>query len=77
VGTERTAPTRPGPLAGALGRAWRGVAWWVRGVTGEARYDAYVAHERAAHPDREPMTPREFWRGVYREQDAHPGTRCC
>ena len=64
-------------VAGALARAWRGLVWYVRGVTGEAKYDAYLEHERQAHPDREPMTEREFWRDHYRQQDANPGSRCC
>ncbi|MBY0687424.1 YbdD/YjiX family protein [Microbacterium marinilacus] len=63
-------------MAGAA-RAWRALRWYVRGLTGEARYDAYVAHERSAHPGRTPMSPREFWRCVYRDQDANPGSRCC
>ncbi|MER7796700.1 YbdD/YjiX family protein [Microbacterium sp. NPDC096154] len=61
----------------ALGRAWGAVRWYVNGLTGESRYAAYLAHERAAHPDREPMTEREYWRCVYRDQDANPGSRCC
>lgn len=58
-------------------RAWRWLVWFARGLTGEARYDAYLAHERACHPGREPMTEREFWRDRYRAQDADPGSRCC
>lgn len=74
VTDARTA--RPSLLAGA-GRVWRALAWYAKGLTGESRYADYVAHERAAHPDREPMTEREYWRCVYREQDANPGSRCC
>ncbi|MBF0815759.1 YbdD/YjiX family protein [Microbacterium paludicola] len=76
MATDAVDQTRSGALA-ALGRAWRGLVWFARGVTGEAKYDAYVAHERAAHPDRDPMTAKEYWRCVYREQDANPGARCC
>lgn len=48
-----------------------------KGVTGESKYQAYVDHERRAHPDREPMSEREFWRDEYRRQDANPEGRCC
>jgi len=73
AGARRTADD----ARAALGRAWRAAAWYVRGVTGESRYDAYVAHARAAHPDRPPLSAREYWRRVYREQGANPGARCC
>jgi uncharacterized short protein YbdD (DUF466 family) len=76
VVTDSAARIRPAALA-AAGRAWRGLVWFARGVTGESKYDAYVAHERAAHPDREPMSERDYWRCLYREQDANPGSRCC
>jgi uncharacterized short protein YbdD (DUF466 family) len=64
-------------IASPLRRAWRALAWYVHGVTGESRYAAYVAHERAHHPEREPLTEREFWRRHYARQDADPGARCC
>jgi len=76
VATDAVVPARSGALA-ALGRAWRALVWFAKGVTGESKYAAYVAHERAAHPDRTPMTERDFWRCVYSEQDANPGARCC
>ncbi|WP_261164561.1 YbdD/YjiX family protein [Microbacterium sp. Marseille-Q6965] len=68
------------PAAGVravLARGWRALSWYARGVTGESRYDAYVAHARVAHPDCEPLSAREYWRRVYREQGANPGARCC
>lgn len=71
------AAVRIRPIARAFGRIWRAAIWYARGVTGEAKYDAYLAHERAAHPGREPMTEREFWRDHYRRQDRDPGSRCC
>lgn len=58
-------------------RTWQAVRWWVRQLSGEGRYDAYVAHHRAHHPERAPMTEREFWRAEYARQDANPGSRCC
>ena len=74
--TDTVTPARPGVLA-TLGRAGRAVWWFWKGVTGESKYDAYVAHEKAAHPDRTPMSAGEYWRCVYSEQDVNPGARCC
>ena len=62
---------------GPVRRAWRAVVWYLNGLTGQSRYAAYVAHERSQHPDREPMSERDFWRRHYAEQDADPGARCC
>ena len=71
VGASRSASAAP------LARAWDAVRWWVRGVNGEAKYDAYLAHHRAHHPGEEPLTERQFWRAEYARQDANPGSRCC
>ena len=65
------------PAAAGLRGAWDRARWWVRQLTGEGRYDAYLAHHRAHHPDVDPMTEREFWRDEYAKQDANPGSRCC
>lgn len=74
------AARREGRAAAAvalLARAGRAVHWYAKGLTGESRYDAYVAHERRAHPDREPMSRDAFWRADARWQDANPQGRCC
>lgn len=68
---------RPAPAGALLARAWSGLIWFAKGITGESRYDAYVAHERRVHPDREPMDEREFWRDEARRLDAAPEGRCC
>jgi len=73
----RASEGRPVTAGALLARAWRGVVWWAKGVTGESKYQAYVEHERRVHPDREPMTERDFWRDEYRRQDANPEGRCC
>ncbi|WP_238439569.1 YbdD/YjiX family protein [Microbacterium sp. JZ31] len=75
--TDTRPQVRPTTLAAMAGRGWRALVWFIKGVTGESKYDSYLAHERAVHPDREPMTPAEYWRCVYSEQDANPGSRCC
>ncbi len=61
----------------AVRRGWRALSWYLNGVTGQSKYACYVEHERAAHPEREPLTEREFWRQHYAAQDADPGARCC
>lgn len=58
-------------------RAWRAVARYVNGLTGQSRYADYVAHERERHPGQVPLSEREFWRRHYAAQDADPGARCC
>lgn len=60
-----------------LRRAWKTTAWYVNGLTGQLRYGAYLAHERDRHPDRQPLSEREFWRRRYAQQDGDPGARCC
>ena len=64
-----TGPSGPG--------LWPRIRWWLRQLSGEGKYDAYLAHHRAQHPDEAPMTEREFWRSEYARQDANPGSRCC
>jgi uncharacterized short protein YbdD (DUF466 family) len=53
------------------------VRWYVREVMGDAKYERYVRHLQAVHPDAPVPTEREFWRQHYAEQEASPGTRCC
>ncbi|MFB7797152.1 YbdD/YjiX family protein [Isoptericola sp. NPDC056134] len=64
-------------LARAASAGWTNLRWYVRQVMGDDAYRTYVTHERSAHPDREPMGEREFWREHYAEQDRNPGSRCC
>ncbi|GAA4188595.1 hypothetical protein GCM10022219_03020 [Microbacterium oryzae] len=61
----------------AVAAAWSVARRFLEGMTGQTRYAAYLAHERASHPDRTPLDERAFWREVYRAQDAEPGSRCC
>ncbi|WP_306231286.1 YbdD/YjiX family protein [Agrococcus beijingensis] len=67
----------PASAGALLWRAWDGLVWWAKGVTGESKYQAYLDHEGRVHPDRPVMTEREFWRDEYRRQDANPEGRCC
>jgi len=49
---------------------------WLRRWTGDDAYERYVAHVRAAHPDRTPPDRGEFFRE--RESEKWSGVkRCC
>ena len=59
-------------------RRWaEGVRWYVRELAGESAYDRYVAHERAADPDRAVLDRRAFERRRQDEHAARPQQRCC
>jgi uncharacterized short protein YbdD (DUF466 family) len=58
-------------------RALRAVVWYLREVTGESAYDRYLEHLRREHPDREPMSRREFERRRIDARDERPEGRCC
>lgn len=53
----------------------RRLRWYVRQLTGEAKWDDYVA-ECAASGD-PPMSRREFEHLRDREREQSPGGRCC
>jgi uncharacterized short protein YbdD (DUF466 family) len=57
---------------GALRALWH----WLRRLSGDDAYEQYVAHLRAAHPDRAPPDRGEFYRE--REKEKWSGVkRCC
>ena len=58
-----------------LARAWRGMVWYLREFTGEARWDAYLAH--CAEHGHAPMSRREFERIRADEAEKNPISRCC
>ncbi|UYO96714.1 YbdD/YjiX family protein [Microbacterium sp. M28] len=60
-----------------IGRARRGIRWYVTNLMGDSAYATYVAHQRRLHPDEEPMSERQFWRQKMDDQDRNPGARCC
>lgn len=51
--------------------------WFVRALLGEDRYRQYVEHQSRAHPGAVPLSERDFWRMIHREQDLNPSGRCC
>ena len=59
----------------AVLRAWRGVRWYLREFTGEARWDTYLEH--CAEHGHTPMTRREFERRRSDEAEKTPISRCC
>ncbi|WP_447652688.1 YbdD/YjiX family protein [Microbacterium sufflavum] len=70
-----TTPLRA--LWSALGRAGRGIRWYMTTLMGDTAYATYVAHHHRHHPDEEPLTERQFWRQRMDDQDRNPGARCC
>ncbi|MCW2737781.1 YbdD/YjiX family protein [Nocardioides sp.] len=53
----------------------RKLRWYVRELTGEAKWDDYVA-ECAAFGE-QPMSRRQFERRRDQEREQLPGGRCC
>lgn len=49
----------------------------VRRIIGAPDYAAYVAHVRACHPERAPMSEREFVTERLNARYEKPGSRCC
>jgi uncharacterized short protein YbdD (DUF466 family) len=62
-------------MTSVLARAGRGVVWYLRQLSGEAKWDEYVA--RCAAEGTEPMTRREFERHRADHQERSPQSRCC
>ena len=61
--------------APAVRRALRGLRWYLRQASGEAKWDEHVAACRRRGV--EPMTRREFERHRSDEREHHPQSRCC
>ena len=59
----------------AVLRAGRGVWWFVRQSTGEAKWDEYVA--LCGEQGSAPMSRREFERRRADHREANPQSRCC
>lgn len=59
----------------AVLRTGRGLRWFVRQATGEAKWDEYVA--RCRDQDVEPMSRREFERHRSDHRETSLQSRCC
>ena len=60
-----------------LKSAWRGVVWYMREISGEARYDHYLERFAEEHPGETPMSEVEFLRSREEYDKHHPNTSCC
>ena len=59
----------------SLARVGRGVRWYLRQASGEAKWDEYVEHCRRHQHD--PMTRRQFERLRADEKEGSVTSRCC
>ena len=62
-------------MTGRLAEAARGVRWYLREVTGEAKWDGYLA--RCAEEGRTPMSRREYERHRADHKERTAQGRCC
>ena len=53
----------------------RGIRWYLKQATGEAKWDEYV--DRCRNEDAEPMSRREFERHRSDHKENNPQSRCC
>lgn len=67
--------TGPAQAGGAVVRVLRNVRWYLRELTGEARWDDYLQH--CATSGHAPMNRREFERLRADEAERTPISRCC
>ena len=66
---------RAGTVRRAAVRAWRGVRWYLREWSGEARWDDYL--RRCAEHGHAPMSRREFERLRAEALERSEVSRCC
>lgn len=59
----------------AVLKAGRGIRWYLKQVTGEAKWDEYL--ERCRKEGAEPMSRRLFERHRAEHQETNPRARCC
>jgi uncharacterized short protein YbdD (DUF466 family) len=56
-------------------RVGRGIHWYFKQATGEAKWDEYLQHCR--DEDAKPMSRRDFERHRAEHRESHPQARCC
>jgi uncharacterized short protein YbdD (DUF466 family) len=56
-------------------KAVRGIRWYLKQVSGEAKWDEYL--ELARSEDMEPMSRRDFERHRSEHKENNPQARCC
>ena len=62
-------------MKAAVLRVGRGIRWYLKQVTGEAKWDEYL--ERCANEHVEPMSRRDFERHRAEYKEKSPQARCC
>ena len=55
----------------------RRVAQVIRQIIGAPDYATYLAHLREHHPERDPLTEKDFLRERLVARYSRPGSRCC
>ena len=68
---------RAAAAAEAVARAWRGLRWYLREVTGESAYDRYVESKCSGHPEDVVLDRRAFERRRQDLENQRPQQRCC
>ena len=58
-----------------VARAGRGVLWYLRQFTGEAKWDEYLA--QCSRDGTTPVSRRDFERHRDQHREDHPPSRCC
>ena len=56
---------------------WRRTVETARLMVGLPDYANYLAHQRARHPEREPMTETQFFRACQQKRYGGGQGRCC
>jgi uncharacterized short protein YbdD (DUF466 family) len=58
-------------------RAFAGVRWYLREVSGESAYDRYVEHSQREHPEEPVMSRRDFEHRRQNARESRTQARCC
>lgn len=59
----------------AITKAGRGIHWYLKQATGEAKWDEYL--ESCRSQEAEPMSRRDFERHRTEHKESNPQSRCC
>jgi len=62
-------------LRSAVLKAGRGIRWYLKEATGEAKWDEYL--ERSRSTGVEPISRRDFERHRAEHKENNPQSRCC
>jgi len=59
----------------AVLQAGRGIRWYLKQATGEAKWDEYL--DRCRRENAPPMSRRDFERHRAEHKESNPQSRCC